>query len=254
MAEDSEMTPPRELFAALEREPSLSSRVARRMEEMIVTNQLQPGDRFPTERELGRQFGVSRTVVREALSALIAKSLLEAVPGGGTRIRIPTAESVAQSMTLFLRGGQAEMDYTKVHEVRRVLEVEIAGLAAERRTADDLEKLEANVLEKSRLYGDWDRYIKNDVEFHSLLAQATHNELFSLLLDSVVDIMVTVRAMGLRVPGCYDRALAHHQAIFAQVKQGDPAEARRAMMAHLIDSEDIMRAALAQHKAQKSDA
>jgi GntR family transcriptional repressor for pyruvate dehydrogenase complex len=233
------------LFKTIPREATLAERVTEQIENLIVANHLQPGDHLPPERELAQRFGVSRTVVREAIRALVAKNLLEGRPGGGTIVRVPTAEMVAQSMLLFLRTGQNHIDYDKVHEVRRLLEVEIAGLAAARRTAEDLAKMDA-ILDETLVVGDdRDLLAQNDVNFHAALARATHNELFSLLLDSIADIMLTVRQLGFSVPGMPARTLKYHRAIFEQVKIGNPEGARQAMTEHLIEAEDTMRQALA---------
>jgi GntR family transcriptional repressor for pyruvate dehydrogenase complex len=157
-------------------------------------------------------------------------------------------------MTLLLRTAQPEADYDKVHEVRRLLEVEIAGLAAERRTTADLEEMEAILREGSEAQDDPDCFPECDVAFHAALAQATRNELYPLLLDSMVDIMIKVRQMGFHVPGMPARALKHHRAVFQQVKAGDAEGARQAMREHLIESEDTMRQALALlHAGQTHD-
>jgi GntR family transcriptional repressor for pyruvate dehydrogenase complex len=252
MSNDQDLSRQNELFKTVQRESTLASRVTRQIEHLIIEGHLQLDDRLPPERELARQFGVSRTVVREAVRALVAKGLLEVRPGSGTMVRSPTAETITQSMTLFLRAGKPELDYEKVLEVRRVLEVEIAGLAAERRTAKDLEEMEEILHEASEIQDDRDRFAKSDVDFHAALARATHNELFSLLLDSVVDIMIKVRQMGFDVPGMPVRALKHHRAILEQVKASDPQRARQAMREHLIESEETIRQALALQAAGMS--
>jgi GntR family transcriptional repressor for pyruvate dehydrogenase complex len=247
MPQNQDASHQRELFRTIQRGTTLSNRVTHQIEELIFEGHLQPGDRLPPERELARQFGVSRTVIREAVRALVAKSLLDVQPGSGTIVRSPTPESVAASMTMLLRTAQPETDYDKVHEVRRLLEVEIAGLAAERRTAEDLEGLEAILRESSETQDDPACFPECDVAFHATLAQSTHNELFPLLLDSMADVMIKVRQLGFHVPGMPARALKHHQAIFEQVKAGEPEGARQAMREHLVESEDTMRQALAQH-------
>jgi GntR family transcriptional repressor for pyruvate dehydrogenase complex len=244
MSEDQVASGQTDLFQAIQRGATLANRVTHQIEQLIIEGRLQPGDRLPPERELARQFGVSRTVIREAVRALAARSLLEVQAGSGTVVRSPTAKSVAQSMTLLLRAGQAEIDYDKVHEIRRILEVEIAGLAAERRTAQDLEEMEQILHEASQIQDDRNCFAECDVDFHAALAQATHNELFPLLLDSMVDIMVQVRQMAFGVSGMPARALKHHRAILEQVRRGKPEEARQAMREHLIESEDTMRQAL----------
>ena len=235
------------LFKAIERESTLAARVTEQIETFIVAGGFQPGDRFPPERELANQFGVSRTVIREAVRALAARGLLEVQPGSGTFVRSPTVASIAKSINLFLRVGQVDFDYDKIHEVRRLLEIEIAGLAAVRRTDDDLQKMEAILNEAPAIRTDRDRIAQNDVNFHAALVRATHNEIFSLLLDSIADIMLTVRQLGFAVAEMPVRALKHHWAIFEQVQAGDPEGARQAMVEHLIEAEATMREALTLH-------
>ena len=252
MSNDDDFSLPTELFKTLQRESTLSERVTSQIENLIIASHLQPGDHLPPERELARQFGVSRTVVREAIRALVAKSLLETRSGGGTVVRSPTAEAVAQSMSLFLRAGQPQLDYNKVLEVRRILEVEIAGLAAERRTAEDLKKMDEILQETAKAEGR-DHFAKNDVAFHAALAHATHNELFGLLLDSIADIMFKVRYLGFDVPDTIARAVKYHRAILEQIKAGDAEGARQAMREHLVESEDTQRRAMALHTGQILD-
>ena len=253
MENNQDASQQRDLFQTIERGTTLANRVTHQIEELIIEGHLQPGDRLPPERELSRQFGVSRTVIREAVRALVAKSLLEVQPGSGTIVCSPTPESVAKSMTMLLLAAQPDVDYNKVHEVRRLLEIEIAGLAAVRHTAEDLAKLEAILRESSETQGNPDCFPECDVAFHAALAHATHNELFPLLLDSMADIMVRVRQMGFQVQGMPARALKYHRAVFEQVKAGDVEGARQAMREHLIESEDTMRQALALHADLKHD-
>ncbi len=239
------------MFKTVARAPNLTSRVTRELEALIVDNQLQPGDRLPAVKELAAKFGVSRTVIREAVGALAARGLLEVRHGSRTVVRHPSAATVIQSMALYLRAGQPELNIAKVSQVRRVLEVEIAGVAAQQRTADDLAKLAGLLDEMAALVGDpaelqtkRDRYVQVDVDFHTALAHATHNELFPLLLNSLVDIMREVRQMGFAVAGSPQRALEFHRAICTQVQQGQAEAARQAMRDHLVDSEAVMRRAI----------
>lgn len=240
---------PEARFRAVARESTLVDRVAEQIEGQIVGGRLQPGARLPSERELAEQFGVSRTVIREAVRVLAAKSLLEVRSGSGTVVRSPSTRAIAQSMTLLLRTGQ-RIDHAAIHEVRRTLEVEIAGLAAERRTTADVADLEAlladmaTILAEGRTPATRDRFAANDVRFHDALARATHNELFVLLLDSIADVMLEVRQIGFEGAGSHQDTLDFHRAILEQVRAGDAAGAREAMRAHLVNAEQVMRAGL----------
>ena len=232
------------LVPQLTREATLAERVEQELERLIVESRLGAGDRLPSERELASQFGVSRTVVREAVRALAARKLVDVSVGRGTVVRAPSAESAGESMKLLLlmQAGGAGVD--KVSEVRHIVETEIAALAASRRTDEDLGDLAA-ILEETRLHlDDPEVYIKSDVAFHAALARATKNELFVIVLDSLVEVMIEVRLLTLRVPGITSLALSHHERILEAVVSGDPGAARAAMDAHMDQATDILRQAV----------
>ena len=105
MTESASHTASKVLFEQVAREPRLSDKVADMMLATILSNRLQVGDRLPSERELGEQFGVSRTVVREAVRALVAKGVIEVRSGSGLRVAAVDAAAVSESMSLYLRGG-----------------------------------------------------------------------------------------------------------------------------------------------------
>ena len=96
------------LFEQVRREPRLSDKVAEMMLDTILSRRLAVGDRLPSERELGEQFGVSRTVVREAVRALVAKGVIEVRSGSGLRVAAVDAAAVSESMSLFMHGGRIE--------------------------------------------------------------------------------------------------------------------------------------------------
>jgi GntR family transcriptional repressor for pyruvate dehydrogenase complex len=233
------------MFKRIEREANLSDLVSRQIQNLILERHLMPKDRLPAERDLAEKFGVSRTVVREAVRGLAAKGLLEVSPGrGGTIVRLPTAETMSEMMTLFLRGDERTVDYENLIEVRRVLEVAIAGFAAERRTTEDVQEMERILQETLKIGKDRDKFVKWDLAFHKALAQATHNRLFPLLLESVNELMVEVRQMAFRTMGAPARSYKYHNAIYEQIKKGNPAGAREAMRDHLVEAEQTLRDAL----------
>jgi len=243
MPDPTEPTVDRPLFQPVQRTSTLAERVTTEIQEVIVNRRLQAGDRLPSERELAGQLGVSRTVVRDAIRSLIAKGLLEARPGSGTVVCGPSARSVVQSMALFLSCGSHRVTAENLVEIRRVLEVAMAGLAAERRTSEDLAQMRDAVnrhLEAIET-GDLDQCAGADWSFHVALARATHNELFPLLLDSIADILIEVRRTALQVPGRPRLALGHHRAILKQVKAANVEGACQAMHSHLRELEGTMR-------------
>lgn len=218
------------LFEQVAREPRLSDKVADMMLATILSNRLQVGDRLPSERELGEQFGVSRTVVREAVRALVAKGVIEVRSGSGLRVAAVDAAAVSESMSLYLRGGS--VDFEKVHEVRALLEVHIAGAAAERATEEDLARLR-EVHERMRYeVEDVDAAARDDLEFHRVIAAATQNDLYLLLMDSIGSALIDIRRENLG-SGSTPATLGQHEAILERIAARDPAGARTAMAAHL---------------------
>jgi GntR family transcriptional repressor for pyruvate dehydrogenase complex len=231
MAADAPADEPTEaLFGLVTREPRLSDKVADMMLETILSRRLEVGDRLPSERELGEQFGVSRTVVREAVRALVAKGVIEVRSGSGLRVAAVDAAAVSESMGLFLRGGS--IDFEKVHEVRTLLEVHIAGAAAERSTEDDVRRLREVHERMQRDDGDVDAAARDDLEFHRTVARATQNDLYLLLMDSIGGALIDIRRENLG-SGSAPMTLGQHQAILDRIAARDQVGARAAMAAHL---------------------
>lgn len=218
------------LFDQVKREPRLSDKVADMMLETILSNRLTPGDPLPSERELGEQFGVSRTVVREAVRALTAKGVIEARSGSGLRVAAVNASAVSESMSLYLRGGTLEFE--KVQEVRALLEVHIAGLAAERATDADIAALREIHMRMEEDASDFESAAHDDLEFHRSIARATHNELFVLLLDSIGSSLIDIRRTNFEA-GSIPTTLDQHRAILDRITEHDSEGARAAMTLHL---------------------
>jgi GntR family transcriptional repressor for pyruvate dehydrogenase complex len=218
------------LFEQVAREPRLSDKVADMMLETILSRRLQVGDRLPSERELGEQFGVSRTVVREAVRALVVKGVIEVRSGSGLRVAAVGASAVSESMSLFLRSGS--LDFEKVHDVRTLLEVHIAGLAAERRREADIARLRSVHERMQRESDDVEAAARDDLEFHRAIARSTQNELYLLLMDSIGSGLLDIRRENLG-SGSAPMTLTQHEEVLDRIAAGDQAGAQSAMAAHL---------------------
>jgi GntR family transcriptional repressor for pyruvate dehydrogenase complex len=221
-----------QVFQAVNREARLSDKVTAAILDTIASNQLKPGDLLPPERELGRQFGVSRTVIREAVRALAAKGLLEVRSGSGVRIVAVDGGTVSESMRHFVHGSR--LDYGKVDEVRHMLEVAAAGLAAERATEADIAAMDASIDAFENECSDLEKSVGHDLAFHRAIATATHNELFLVLHDSMGEMLLEVRRRNLS-KGRDERRLVvdMHRRIRDGIAGHDPAAARQAMLDHL---------------------
>jgi GntR family transcriptional repressor for pyruvate dehydrogenase complex len=229
------------LFRALERDDTLAMRVAREIERLIVDKRLAAGHRLLSERELGGRFGVSRTVIREAVRALSAKGLLDVRTGDGTYVMDRSHASAAEALTRLLRlaGARTPGQARAVYEVRRPLEIAIAALAAARAGAEDVEALRRWVETAARPGLDEAAYVEADVQFHLTLAQATGNHLFVALLNSVRDLMSAIREIGVAAVA-REEGWRQHRKIYERVAAHDVEGARRAMAAHMDDAERIL--------------
>jgi GntR family transcriptional repressor for pyruvate dehydrogenase complex len=215
---------------AVRREPRLSDKVAEMMRHTIISRGLLPGTPLPSERDLGDRFGVSRTVIREAVRALAAKGIVEVRTGSGLRVAAVDESTVSDSLMWFIRGGQLE--YGRVHEVRRTVEVEMAALAASRRSQEELVALRAGHERFTSVVDDVEQAAQADLDFHALIARATQNELFSVILASIGSALIEIRRDNL-AHGSGERTVQEHSAILEAIAGQDADAAREAMAVHL---------------------
>jgi GntR family transcriptional repressor for pyruvate dehydrogenase complex len=216
------------------RDERLADKVADLLKKAILSGQLAAGDRLPPERVLGDRFGVSRTVIREAIRSLAAKGMVEVRSGSGTVVARVGPGSVAETMQLYLSG--ASIEYGLIDEVRTMVEVHVAGVAAERATAADLDGMRAALQSMTAAADDHQRCAIHDAEFHRCVARATHNPLYLVMLDAIGEPIMTVRQGTLSMPGRPWTAIEAHREILDRVACQDPEGARKAMRVHLVDS------------------
>ncbi len=220
------------------------------LSQKISSQVLRPGDKLPTESSIMLAYGVSRTVVREALSKLQAAGLVETHHGIGTFVLAPRPPGMFRLDPSELA---ASVDVLAVLELRISLETESAGLAAVRRTDEHLlamrqalDDFEQNVA----VAGDT---VAPDFRFHLQIAQATGNAYFADIMSHLgTTIIPRTRIAGLRnsAPrGDYlSRVNREHEEIYAAIARGDAESARAAMRIHLTNSRERLR--LAQEAAR----
>jgi len=233
--------PPRARFRVLGRKDGFVDRVVHAIEGEILGGRLTLGTRLPPEREFSERLGVSRTVVREAVRILVTKGLLETRHGIGTTVRAVTREQVIKPLTLFIRTCGEAVSIEHLHQVRSMLEVGNAGLAAEQATDADLEDLRRVTAEMEAAAADPKQFAEKDAEFHRRLARATHNPLLVLLLDSIRDLMAEVRTLVAQQHGLFERVMPTHIQVLECVESRDARGARRAMREHLDVALSIQR-------------
>jgi GntR family transcriptional repressor for pyruvate dehydrogenase complex len=217
--------------------------VSDRLLASIRDARLPVGARLPSERELGERFGVSRTVIREALRHLAAIGVLDVQTGSGARIAQVDGSIVVDSIGLFLR-RHGLLNPEKIHEVRQTLELETTRLAAARGTEDDLRAVR-EAYQRMAIATDAETASQADVEFHRAIARAAENDLYLVLVDSISDVLMEIRRTTLRVPGRADAAVQQHRLVLEALERRDVNAAVDAMRRHLADSFEAFRHAVA---------
>ncbi|MEJ8853907.1 FadR/GntR family transcriptional regulator [Variovorax robiniae] len=220
-----------------------------------IRNQvLRPGDKLPTESEIMQAYSVSRTVVREALSKLQAAGLVETHHGVGTFVLQPRAGGVFR-----LDPGEiaASVDVLAVLELRISLETESAGLAASRRTEEQLVAMRQALEDFQHNVATAGDTVSPDFRFHLQIAQATGNPYFADIMSHLgTTIIPRTRISAIRNidrGGAYlSRVNREHEEIYAAIARRDPESARAAMRIHLTNSRERLR--VAQEEAQKAAA
>ena len=222
---------------SLSRRPSLSAEIAARLREQIAGGRLAPGAQLPTELVLSKRFGVSRATIREVISILRAQGLITTRQGLGAFV----AEGLAgRPFQIDPRDVRSVDDMLRVVELRTSVEVDAAGLAAQRRQPQDLARMGAlldkidDAIKRSESAAD------HDFEFHCAIADATGNAYFRRFLESLGAVLIPRQNMsqGLLRPGADPRVYlrriqAEHRALYAAIEAGDAAAARKAARAHL---------------------
>ena len=209
---------------------------------MVISGGLGPGERLPPERELCSRLGVSRTVVREALNLLEARGLISIEHGRGAVVSGGGPRAVRDTLRLLLRVQPKTL--WEMLEIRKILEVEVAGLAAERAGRGDVEAMRLQLERMRDSIEVPEGYVDADVEFHALLARGARNEVLLTMLEPVVDLLRASRRVSAALPGRALRALGEHQGILRRVEEGNAPGAREEMRLHLANTAEDIQAAI----------
>ncbi|MFN0056010.1 MAG: FadR/GntR family transcriptional regulator [Planctomycetales bacterium] len=212
------------------------SEITHQIEQSILTGELAIGEYLPAEQTLCTRLGATRAVVREALERLSHQGLIESQPGNGSRVAPPGGPGSPggrQNPLDYERQlRSAQMPLEDLTVVRFSLETTIASLAAEHRTQRHLEQLEGTQRTLSNPRKSLAAHVKADAEFHELLAEASGNRVFPLVLAPIHDLLTGSRLKTLQRYGAA-LAFAHHQQILDAVRDQDPSAAAAAMREHL---------------------
>lgn len=210
--------------------PHLSETIHRELEQRILNGSLASGARLPTEHALAEQYAVSRSVVREAVARLKAEGMVEARQGSGTYV------AKQPRVLSFKRKAEATPELKQVLELRRIVEVAVAGLAAERRSESDLKAIRSSLTAMDKALASGESGAIADDAFHEAIAAAAKNPYLQRLVNFVSAQFSEVRRLTWEpadYPGLRQRAQDEHHKLFEAIVARDADAAQHYAAAHL---------------------
>jgi GntR family transcriptional regulator, transcriptional repressor for pyruvate dehydrogenase complex len=218
------------------RRPRSADLMVQELVDRISAGGIAPGERIGSEQDMIEDFGVSRSVVREALRLLERDGIVRVKPGpsGGVFATRPGSQPLARSIDLY--GAFHDVDMGNLVEARIELEVITAGLAAKRATAEDvaeMERLEAKWIDYSNAVRSREEIAAVNVDFHRAVTRAAHNPVFEAMVDALGGLLFEA-ALSPEVPDSRVDTYSHsHDEILAAVKSRDSQRAGEAVRTHI---------------------
>jgi DNA-binding FadR family transcriptional regulator len=218
----------------------LSDQVTRVLAGRIVNGELGDADLPPTEQDICAEFGVSKTTAREVIGALAARGLVTVRHGRRMEIRAVSEWNHLDPLLLELNDDPESVRRTlgDLHDLRMLLEPEIAARAALMASEEQLARMEQAVERMEELEDDPDAYLEVDVDFHSEIASASGNVVLAFVLDSVRELLRVSRRVTNLINAMPETTVAHRR-IYEALLAHEPETARQAMRAHLLTVTDV---------------
>jgi GntR family transcriptional repressor for pyruvate dehydrogenase complex len=225
--------------------------VADQIEGMITSERLKSGDQLDSVEQLAKNFNVSRSTIREALSALKAMGFIEVKQGEGTFVK---NKSTPFQATITLPKKMDQKTLLEIMDARKIIESNAAAMAASKRTDADLQKIKEslNCMEKSleqensseQNHLNEEIGIEADVNFHLAIVEATHNfvliQMMSQMSDSLYKLVHTCRQNWLSEPSTIHRLYQEHLSIYKAIVEQNATLAQQLMLAHLVKVEQAL--------------
>ena len=216
--------------------PRVTELIINQIRSAILDGTIRPGERLPAERELVSRFNASRIAIREALKALEASGLLSIRPGSG--VFVANADSTKMSESLYSILRIQNISLNEVTEARLIFEPHVARIAAERITLRDLERLEKNIEETAAVVGAGAPATAANIEFHTLLAEATHNTVIAMTMKTMLEVAREMTASERGTPARRAKvsrySLNDHRGIATALRSKDPQMVYELMHEHIV--------------------
>jgi GntR family transcriptional regulator, transcriptional repressor for pyruvate dehydrogenase complex len=236
---------------------NLTTELAARIAGDITGGRIGPGERLPTEQELMTTYGVSRTVVREAVSALRTEGLVQTRQGVGAFV---APDVRLRPFRIDLERLQSISEVVALMELRMGIEIEAAGFAAERRSVADLRSIDRALGAIDAALARGDAAVDADFGFHRAIAEAARNEHFARFLEYLGRFIIPRQSVRAGQGGAVEQAAylrrvqVEHRQIQAAIADGAPDAARQAMRSHLSNSRERYKAIEANLRLQRKPA
>ena len=201
--------------------PPLHREVAQILSERILSGEFPETALLPTERELCETMGVSRTVIREAVKVLESKGLVRIERGRGMTVQEPQTGPLSENLKLLLRRSEHVLE--DLLEVRKILEIGMVALAAERRTDENLAAMKRSVDIMRQKPDKPAGYVDADVQFHTEIARATQNPVMLVLIQPVSELFRESRIKSFSGVRMVKMRTRQHEEIFERIAERDPA-------------------------------
>ena len=213
----------------------LHEQVLNALVDSIVAEKFASGDSLPSEAEMCEVYGVSRSSVREALRVLAEKGLIEVRHGLGTRVNPPERWDFMDPLVLSARRKNDAMGpiFDDLHEARKIVECEVAALAAERANDEDTSRLATTLAELRDSLSDATAFADAAYAFHRVLFEATRNRVLLRMAAPIREVLTYTIEVASRTPGALETGLTEREAIYRAVVAADSTAARNAMSSHL---------------------
>ena len=214
---------------------TLPDEIIKQIKKIIINGKLKPGDKLPPERELAEKFNVGRTTIREALKALCYVGIISK-SREGTIINDINASTIGFFTDSFHQKLILKyIDLKDIIEVRKLLEIKNASLAAQRATIEDINIIQNILCNMEKVAADHNEreFIIADIEFHEAIAEATQNRILYELFAAVHGLLKKSQEEVIKYPGIIKCSLEYHKKIFNAIKERNVYRAKEEMLAHL---------------------
>jgi len=213
---------------------TISDEIAEQIKELIFNGALNPGDRLPPELELAEKFGASRSSVREGLKALSYIGLIDRSKEG-TFVSTEPFRSYTDPMILKLVLKRINLEC--LYEARKVIEIPLAGMAAERRTIEDLKDMEKCIEAMSTWVGNPELFGEEGLDFHLAVASASQNRVLYESIYAIKSLQMVSNREVVQSKEIFNSTLKYHAEIFEAIKSGNAEAAKDLMLMHILHVE-----------------